>query len=189
MEVSTLQSGVLNVTRWPLYLRGMQMIQNSGRTRGTDTLSHLTLRLFASIVVAVMVPAWLAPGIVAAESTPIVPCDFGAEEATHLQSHGGATAEAPVPSCSLAQRGTVSWPRLRSMRHLLSNWSPSPTGASRSRSCLGDWCSRKRCATFSMARSGKRRTQVKVAITLRRDEHLSIDIHLPRQSSTVSPVA
>ena len=33
------------------------------------------------------------------------------------------------------------------------------------------------------------RPQPKVAITLRRDEHLSVDIHQPRQFSTTSPVS
>ena len=44
-----------------------------------------------------MIPVWLAPTLFAAESTPIVRWDFGAEEATPLESHGGVQRDAPGP--------------------------------------------------------------------------------------------
>ena len=73
------------------------MIQNSARTPNTDILSRFILRWLTRIVVVVMVVAWLAPTLVAAESTPIVRWDFAAEEATPLQSHGGVQRDAPGP--------------------------------------------------------------------------------------------
>ena len=48
-----------------------------------------------------------------------------------------------------------------------------------------EYCDR----TMAMINERGFRPQPKVAITLRRDEHLSIDIHQPRHCSRISPVA
>ena len=81
-----------NLKDWPPSLRCVHMNQNAVRTPGTNIL-----RPFTGMVVAVMLSAWLAPNLRAAESTPIVRWDFEEEEATPLESHGGVQRDAPGP--------------------------------------------------------------------------------------------
>jgi cytochrome c553 len=58
---------------------------------------HLSVCRIVGFVIATIAFAAYGPSLTIAESTPVVRWDFGAEEATPLQSHGGVHRDVPGP--------------------------------------------------------------------------------------------
>jgi len=62
-----------------------------------EVVRHFSVFCIAGTVVALVALVAHTPSLSAAESTPVVRWDFGAEEATPLQSHGGVHRDVPGP--------------------------------------------------------------------------------------------